>query len=410
MICHRVQQGVFRLPVMPIRTESEKVTMSGYPTIIHTEEAMRDGLQIESKDIPVADKIRLLDALSETGLKEIAVGSFASPKYTPQMAYIDDIITGFHPKPGVRYTYSYFNDRGAQRAKDFTPPLSERVREYNIGYPMCDVFSRRNVNRSTEEAMARWPKQIEKARAKGITESGMSLAAAWGSNWVGEFTLEQRMKALDRMYQTWTDVGIKVTRVSLADPMSWAMPHQVKAQLIAIKERWPSINDFNLHLHNGRGLALASVYAALEVLEGSDTLRLQSTVGGFAGCPYCGNGRAATMIATEDLMHMLEEMGIHTGVDLYKLIECAWLAEDIVGHPLYGNISKCGPRPRYDKLYPMDMPHIETLEQARHFIKGPAAYAGSASPWPRPITSFQRPEAPVAEVGAQQLHGVGGSH
>jgi len=372
--------------------------MSGYPTILHTEEAMRDGLQIESKDIPTADKIRLLDAISETGLKEIAVGSFASPKYTPQMAFIDDIITGFHPKEGVRYTYSYYNDRGAQRAKDFTPPLSPRVREYNIGYPMCDIFSRRNVNRTTEEAIAKWPKQLEKAKRDGVSESGMGLAAAWGSNWAGEFTLQQRMKALDRMYQFWTDGGIKVTRVSLADPMSWAMPHQVEEQLTAIKQRWPSITDFNLHLHNGRGMGLASVYTALKVLDSTDTLRLQSSIGGMAGCPYCGNGRAASMIATEDLMHMLEEMGIHTGTDLYKLIECAWLAEEIVGHPLFGFVSKAGPRPRYDKLYPMDMPHIETLEQAKHFLKGPAAYAGSASPWPRPIVSFQRPEAPVPEM------------
>lgn len=99
------------------------------------------------------------------------------------------------------------------------------------------------------------------------------------------------------------------------------------------------------------------------------------------------------MIATEDLMHMLEEMGISTGVDLYKLIEVVWLAEEIVGHPLYGFVSKAGPRPRYNRLYPMDMPRIETLEQARHFILGPHAYAGAPSPWSAPITSYQRPDS-----------------
>jgi hydroxymethylglutaryl-CoA lyase len=112
----------------------------------------------------------------------------------------------------------------------------------------------------------------------------------------------------------------------------------------------------------------------------------------MAGCPYCGNGRAAMMIATEDLMHMLEEMGISTGVDLYKLVEVVWLAEEIVGHPLYGFVSKAGPRPRYDRLYAMDMPRIETLEQAKHFIRGPKAYEGAPSPWTAPITSYQRPE------------------
>src|ERR1051325_11006857 len=98
--------------------------MSNYPRVILTEEAMRDGLQIESPGIPVADKIRLLDALSETGLKEIAVGSFAHPKWTPQMAEVESIITGFHPREGVRYTAAAFNERGRERARAFMPPLS----------------------------------------------------------------------------------------------------------------------------------------------------------------------------------------------------------------------------------------------------------------------------------------------
>ena len=94
--------------------------MSGYPAIVHTEEGMRDGLQIESPDIALQDKIRLLDALSETGLKEIAVGSFVSPKWTPQMACMDDLVQGFHPKPGVRYVCTTLNDKGLERAQAFT--------------------------------------------------------------------------------------------------------------------------------------------------------------------------------------------------------------------------------------------------------------------------------------------------
>ncbi len=372
--------------------------MAGYPKILHTEEGMRDGLQIESPDIPVADKIRLLDALSETGLREIAVGSFVSPKWTPQMACIDEIVRGFHPKPRVRYTYTALNEKGLERARAYTPPLSERVNEYSTRFDMCDVFVQRNNNRTQAQQIAAWPAQIEKARARGVTAGGIALASnAWGSNWTGEFTLEQRMQVLDRMYQLWAEAGITVRRVDFSDAMSWNMPHQIEQQLAAVKERWPSINDFNLHLHNGRGTALASVYAALRVLDGGDTLRLQTSIGGMAGCPYCGNGRAAMMIATEDLMHMLEEMGISTGVDLYKLIEVVWLAEEIVGHSLYGFVSKAGPRPRYNRLYPMDMPRIETLEQARHFILGPQAYAGAPSPWSAPITSYQRPDS----LGAQ---------
>ncbi|MGH8639107.1 MAG: hydroxymethylglutaryl-CoA lyase, partial [Burkholderiales bacterium] len=90
--------------------------MAGYPKIIHTEEGMRDGLQIEDRDIPVAAKIRLLNALSLTGLQEINVGSFVSPKYTPQMACVDELISGFEPQPGVKYTYTALNDKGVERA------------------------------------------------------------------------------------------------------------------------------------------------------------------------------------------------------------------------------------------------------------------------------------------------------
>jgi len=376
--------------------------MSGYPVIIHTEEGMRDGLQIESPDIPLAAKIRLLDALSETGLKEIAVGSFVSPKWTPQMACMDELVKAFHPKPGVRYTYTALNDKGLERAQEFTPPLSPKAHEYSTRVDMCDVFAQRNTNRTQAQQIAAWPKQIEKAVARGAKEGGMSISNAFGSNWTGEVPTEKLMSMFDRMYQQWTDAGIPVVRIGFSDATGWNLPHQVERTLETVKERWPSITDFNLHLHNARGAALASVYAALRVLDSSDTLRLQTSIGGMAGCPYCGMGQAAMMIATEDLMHMLEEMGIHTGVDLYKLIEVVWLAEEVVGHPLYGFVSKAGPRPHFDRLYPMDMPRIETLAQARHFILGPKAYRGAASPWSRPITSPQRPESLTNEKAAAE--------
>jgi len=385
--------------------------MSGYPKIVHTEEGMRDGLQIESPDIVLEAKVRLLDALSETGLKEIAVGSFVSPKWTPQMACMDDLVRAFHPKPGVRYVYTALNDKGQERAKEFTPPLSRKALEYATRVDMCDVFAQRNTNRTQAQQIAAWPRTIEKALAHGAKEGSMSISNAFGSNWTGEVSTESLLRMFDRMHRLWNEAGIPVTKIGMSDAMGWNLPHETERRLTAIKERWPSIHDFNLHLHNARGAALASVYAALRVLDGADTLRLQTSIGGMAGCPYCGNGQAAMMIATEDLMHMLEEMGIDTGVDLYKLIEVVWLAEEVVGHPLYGFVSKAGPRPRFDKLYPMDMPRIETLAQARHFILGPQAYRGAASPWRERITSYQRPEAssnatPAAEEASKPAGSV----
>jgi hypothetical protein len=135
---------VSAIHVNPISLAKEG-TMSGYPKIVHTEEGMREGLQIESANIPVDAKIRLLDALSETGLKEIAVGSFVSPKYTPQMAVMEELVTRFTPKPGVRYVYTALNDKGRERAAAYTPPLSRKVLEYATRVDMCDVFAQRNT-------------------------------------------------------------------------------------------------------------------------------------------------------------------------------------------------------------------------------------------------------------------------
>ena len=367
--------------------------MNHYPEVILTEEGMRDGLQIERADIPVKDKIRLLDALSETGLKEIAVGSFVSPKWVPQMAGIEELVKGFHPQPGVKYVATALNDIGRERIRKFVPPLTEKEDGVQTIVYMCDVFAQRNINRTQAQQIARWPAVIEAAKAKGIKETGIGISAAWGSNWTGDVSQDERMDMLDRQYRLWEEAGIAITRVGISDPMGWNMPDQVERQLSAIKERWPSIRTFNLHLHNTRGMALASSYAAVRTLSRDDTLRLQSAIGGMGGCPFCGNGRAAGLAPTEDLIYMLEEMGIPTGVDLEKLIKAVWLAEEVVGHPLWGHVSKAGPRPRSDKLYAMDMPFIETLDQAKHFIKGPTVYAGAPSPWKEPIRSFQRADS-----------------
>ncbi|MBI2985151.1 MAG: citramalate synthase [Deltaproteobacteria bacterium] len=370
--------------------------------MILTEEGMRDGLQIERADIAVQDKIRLLDALSETGLKEIAVGSFVSPKWVPQMACIDELVKEFHPKPGVKYVATALNEKGRERIRRYVPPLTEKEDGVQTVVYMCDVFAQRNINQTQTQQTARWPKVIEDAKARGVQETGIGISAAWGSNWTGDVSQEQRMAMLDRQYRLWEEAGVAVTRVSLSDPMGWNMPDQVERQLVAIKERWPSIRTFNLHLHDTRGMALLSSYVALKTLASTDALRLQTAIGGMGGCPFCGNGRAAGLAPTEDLVFMLEEMGIHTGVDLEKLIATVWLAEEIVGHPLWGHVSKAGPRPRDNKLYAMDMPFIETLDQAKHFIEGPSVYEGAPSPWQEPIKSFQRPEGAKAEESSKQ--------
>ncbi len=137
------------------------------------------------------------------------------------------------------------------------------------------------------------------------------------------------------------------------------------------------------------------------MLDSEDTLIIDSSIGGMGGCPYGGHGRMTRMIPTEDLVNLLHELGIETGVDLAKLIDAALLAEKVVGHPLWGHVSKAGPRPRHVRdLFPMDLPFIETEEQAQHFRLGPSAYVGARSPWAAPISSPARDQV-VADHGGR---------
>lgn len=361
-----------------------------YPTVHIREEVMRDGLQIEDASISVDDRVRLLDVLSLSGLKEIVIGSFVSPKYTPQMACTDEVAAKFTPQPGVRYTALIPNEKGMERAAPFANKIAiQRHNVATMNVHMCDVFPRRNWNRSQEDEIAKWPGVVKKALDAKATEATLSAHALWGSNFTGPVALESVMEMLTRQHDLWTEAGIKVTGVRLGDPMSWVMPHQVEATIEAIRKKWPEIYDWGLHVHNGRGVALASMYAGLRVLTGDDVLRLDSTIGGIGGCPYCGNGRATGMAPTEDLVNMLEEMGIDTGIDLDRLIEAAWILEGMLGRPLTGQVYKAGPRPRGKDLYDPQMPFIETFEEASHFRKGAAAYAGKTGPWREPIKSPQ---------------------
>ena len=212
-----------------------------------------------------------------------------------------------------------------------------------------------------------------------------------GSNCLGEFPVDNLMTMLEKQHSMWDEVGIDVRSCAMGDPMSHCTPAKVEESVYRVKERWPEINHIRLHLHNGRNMAIASAYAAMRVLGPDDTLDIDGTIGGFGGCPYCGNGRATGMAPTEDLIHMMEDMGIETGVDIDKLIDCVWALESVVGRELYGHVSKAGPRPKkHEQLYNIDMPFVETLEQAKHFKVGPSAYEGGIYPYQNPITSPYR--------------------
>lgn len=366
--------------------------MRGWPKVIYKEESMREGMQIEDAGISVDDKVALLDALSETGLKHIVVGSFVSPKWTPQMARIDEIVSKFTPKPGVTYTAVLMNERGVERAREYSPPLTIQASPYpRLSCHLCDVFARRNTNRTQQQEIERWPSIVANALNNNVKEAGIGISAAWGSNFLGEFSIDIQMRVLEAQHRRWDEAGVRVVSCSLVDTMSFSTPYRVEETISRIKEQWPHIRHFDLHLHNARNMALGSVYEAMRILGPEDTLELMGSIGGIGGCPYCGNGRATGTAPTEDVLHMLDGMGIETGVDMDRLIACVWMAEEIIGRPLFGHVSKAGPRPKgIDRLYDLNIPFVETMEQARHFKTGPDAYKGGLYPYKEPIVSPYR--------------------
>lgn len=371
--------------------------MSTHPKVVIVEEGMREGMQIESADIAVADKIRLLDALSATGLANIVVGSFVSPKWVPQMAKVEEVIAGFTPVEGVNYSALALNAKGVERRAEHTPPLSRPAKQARTTVHLCDVFVQRNTAKTQADEIAALEPAIARAIAGGVTDAVVAINAAWGSNWVGKFDLAQRLEVLDLIFAKWRAAGVEPRTIWIGDPMSWNTPGAVEETIKACLERFPLVETYHLHLHNGRGSALTSAYVALKALGPQHTLSLDTTIGGMGGCPYCGNGRATKMIPTEDLVDLLHEEGIETGIDLAKLIEAAHVAEEVVGHELYGHVSQVGPRPRGEDLYAMDMPFIETFEEAQHFRKGAETYAGALSPWKTEITSPAREAAERGE-------------
>lgn len=365
--------------------------MSNWPKVVYKEEGMREGMQIESAAIPVVDKVRLLDALSDTGLKYIVVGSFVSPRYTPQMARIEEIVEKFTPRPGVTYLALTMNARGVERAQKYVPPLTLDADVPRLFCHMCDVFIRRNGNRPQQKEIEEWPSIAHDAASAGQTHVGIGANAAWGSNFLGQFDISWLMTMLEKQQSVWHGVGLSADSVLLGDPMSWCHPLRVEETLTRIKQKWPGIHDYRLHLHNARNLALPSMYAALRALESTDTLVIDGTIGGFGGCPYCGNGQVTGMAPTEDVVHMLKGMDIDLGVDLDRIIDTVWMCEEIVGRSLFGRVSKAGPWPRTKaELYDPNMPFVETEAQARHFRMGPSAYEGGIYPWKEKIASAFR--------------------
>jgi hydroxymethylglutaryl-CoA lyase len=309
--------------------------MSDLPATVHiTEEGPREGFQIEKGPIPTARKIELIDALSKTGLDRIQIVSFVNPKTVPGMADAGAVVDGIAPQPGVAYTALWLNEKGFQRALKHSNRLSNTG---TIQLSASEKFSIRNQNRDAAAQLAGQHAIIDMYRAAGVPVERGSIMAAFGCNFAGDIAVAHVVALTQQILDVACEHGVTLQYITLADTMAWATPLAIKRLLGALRERFPNM-DFALHLHDTRGMAIACAYAGLEM----GVTRFDAAVAGLGGCPFAGHAGAAGNICTEDLVFLCEEMGITTGINLDALIDCAKLAEDIVGHPLPGSVMKGG--------------------------------------------------------------------
>jgi isopropylmalate/homocitrate/citramalate synthase len=309
--------------------------MSDLPKSIEIhEEGPREGFQIEPGPISTADKIRLIEALSDTGLHHIQACSFVNTRLVPGWADAEAVVAGFRPRPGVEYTGLYFNANGLDRALAFRDRLTINGA---ISLTASEAFTRKNLNRSHAENVAAMRKHAALHLERGIPVPRIGVMAAFGCNYHGDITPDQVLATLADGLAIAAEVGAEITLFSLADTMGWATPARIERTVSAVRARWPD-KTIALHLHDTRGLAVANAHAALKL----GVRQFDSTVGGLGGCPFAGQKGAAGNICTEELVLLCEEMGVDTGVDLDRLIEVGRLAEEIVGHVLPSELIHAG--------------------------------------------------------------------
>jgi hydroxymethylglutaryl-CoA lyase len=285
----------------------------------------RDGLQNEDP-VPTEGKAALIDALSATGLERIEAVSFVHPRSIPQMADADEVWSRITRNPDVRYSALVPNLRGAERA------LAAGLIEVEVVVSASDTHNRRNINRSTEESLAELPALVDLVHGRGGTLQ-VIVSTAWGCPYEGDVPVSRVLHVVAGAAEAGAD------SVAYGDTTGMATPTRVTRLVGETRSAYPDL-PVGLHFHNTRGTGLANVYAALQL--GVDDF--DAAVGGLGGCPYAPG--ASGNIATEELVHMLEDMGVATGVDLEALIEVAAQAERLVGRELPSQVLRAGPRTR----------------------------------------------------------------
>ncbi len=293
------------------------------------EVSLRDGLQNENATVPLSGKLRLVDALVASGLRRIEITSFVSPRWIPQLADADElaelVTTSRAPaSPEVTFTALCPNARGLERAK------KAGMKEIAVFMSASETHNKKNINKTIAETIRAFEETIGPAREAGMRVRGY-VSTVWGCPYEGDVAPDASITIARQLYQ------MGCYQISLGDTIGAGTPRRTREVIRRALDVLP-VEAIAMHMHDTRGTALANVLVGLEL----GVRHFDASVGGMGGCPYAPG--AAGNVATEDLVYMLEGMGVRTGVDLERLVEAARAAESIVGRSLPGKVHRAGIR------------------------------------------------------------------
>ncbi len=285
----------------------------------------RDGFQNEPETIPTPEKVRLIGMLGAAGYRRIELTSFVRPDVVPQLADANDVLDTYEKLDGVAYSVLIPNEKGLDNALE----RRERFDEVNLFLSASETHNQRNVNRSIEESLSGLERVIERALAEGLRAEGV-ISTSFGCPYEGEVPPDRVFEIAERLS------GAGCEEIAFGDTTGMANPRQVGEFFGHARERLDGA-ELTAHFHNTRGQGLANVLAALE--QGIDSF--ESAFGELGGCPVPPGSTGN--ISSEDLVSMLEEMGVETGIDLEKLIAASSAAQDVLGRPLGAHVLRAGP-------------------------------------------------------------------
>jgi hydroxymethylglutaryl-CoA lyase len=285
----------------------------------------RDGFQNEPETIPTEEKIRLIDMLSASGLERMEITSFVRPDVIPQLSDAEQVLAGVQRREDVSFSVLIPNERGLERALT----MRDRFDEASVFLSASESHNRANVNRSIEESLSGLERTLAAAREAGLRCEGV-ISVSFGCPYEGEVPPERVFEIAERL------AAAGCTEVGFGDTTGMANPRQVHEFFAVARERLGGV-ELTAHFHNTRGQGLANVLAALE--EGIDSF--ESSFGELGGCPVPPGSTGN--VSTEDVVSMLHEMGIETGVDLPKLLEASRAVQEVLGRPLGAHVLRAGP-------------------------------------------------------------------